>query len=495
MSALTYLKARRGRQLSIRTLGPNEARILYDAATGIVGLLATLAFCTWYLGGFSSGNSVALLLLPVLLLAFNLPLGIYSRLRTASGGVKALVLLAAVAAASVLAMLLGAPRAPVILWAVLIYPPLALARLLLGLPYSTNTTLRAIAVNQRGPVLVLGGAGYIGSHTVDLLLQAGQQVRVLDRLMYGRKSLAEFLGNKHFELVEGDATDIAKLTQAMRGVSAVVHLAGLVGDPACAVDAEFTRHTNIVATRMAKDVAYSLGVRRFVFASSCSVYGVSDQEVGESDELRPVSLYARTKLDSEKELLSTVRDDFFVTVLRFATVFGQSRRPRFDLVANLFTAQALTNGLITVTGPRQWRPFVHARDLARAIVMVLRADPRIIQSQTFNVGDKRLNMTILQLAEIVRDVCSRYRDVSIAVTEDAQDPRNYAVSFTKIKTLLGFEAETLMAPGIEELAEAFASGEYGNYREQIYSNAEMTLEALHRFQDPTESSRLYAPLS
>jgi nucleoside-diphosphate-sugar epimerase len=495
MPSFTPIKARLSRQLSIRTLGPNEARILFDAATGAAGLLVTLAYGAWVLGGFNTRDSIGLLPLPLLLLIFNALLGIYSRLRTAAGQTKALVLLAAVAAAAVLALLLGAPSAPVILWAVIVYPPVALARLLLGLPYGTNTRLAAIAVSHRGPVLVIGGAGYIGSHTVDLLLQAGQPVRVLDRLMYGRKSLAEFLDDKHFELIEGDATDIAKLAQAMKGVSAVVHLAGLVGDPACAVDADFTRHTNIVATRMAKDVANSLGVRRFVFASSCSVYGVSEREAAESDELRPVSLYARTKIDSERELLSTVRDDFFVTVLRFATVFGHSRRPRFDLVANLFTAQALTDGLITVIGPDQWRPFVHVRDLARAVVLVLRADPRVVQSQIFNVGDQRLNMTILQLAEVVREVCSRYRDVSIAVMEDAADRRNYAVSFTKIQTLLGFRAATLMAPGIEELAAALAHGDYGNYRERIYSNAAMTAQALNQFQDPSESARLYAPLS
>src|SRR5262249_27432907 len=169
----------------------------------------------------------------------------------------------------------------------------------------------------------------IGSHTVDLLLAAGQRVRVLDRLMYGRGPLADFEGNPRFELIEGDATDISKLTAAGKDASAVVHLAGLVGGPACAVGPGLTRHANIVATRMAKDVAQSLGVHRFVFASSCSVYGVTDKEVSELDALNPVSLYAQTKIDSEQELLASIRDEFFVTILRFATVFGHSRRPRF----------------------------------------------------------------------------------------------------------------------------------------------------------------------
>ena len=130
-------------------------------------------------------------------------------------------------------------------------------------------------------VLVTGGAGYIGTHTVAELLSRGYAVRVLDRLMYGTDPLREFVGHPQFKLIEGDVTDIAKLTEAVNGCRSVVHLAGLVGDPACAVDPDYTIHTNIVATRMAHDVAHSLGVSRFIFASSCSVYGMADTEVDE----------------------------------------------------------------------------------------------------------------------------------------------------------------------------------------------------------------------
>jgi nucleoside-diphosphate-sugar epimerase len=437
---------------------------------------------------------IRLAVLPLVLLLFNWIFGIYSRLRIAPARLKAIVLLGAVAGACVVGYFLVRDPAVITLWALVTYAPLALARLLLGLPYGKHKTLASIAVNQRGPVLVIGGAGYIGSHTVDLLLEAGYSVRVLDRLMYGQQSLAPFLGRRDFELIEGDATDITKLTTAMRDASAVVHLAGLVGDPACAVDEQFTRHTNIVATRMAKDVAQSLGVHRFIFASSCSVYGLSEKEVSESDALHPVSMYAQTKIDSENELLYSGRDDFFVTVLRFATVFGHSPRPRFDLVANLFTAQAMTDGLITVIGPQQWRPFIHVRDLARAIVWVLKENPAIVQDQIFNVGDKRLNMTILQLAEAVQRVCSPYREVKISVTDNVQDRRNYAVSFEKIRSLLGYEAATMLEAGIEEMVHHFQSGHYQHYREQIYSNVAMTRKALDQFNDPSEVSHLYAPL-
>lgn len=464
----------------------------------MLGLVICIAFCRQFIAvplliTAPPRREFALGALPFLLLGFNYLFGIYSRLRTASGRIKSAALLGAALAASASDIVIGGALPNVVLWLVLVYPPLALARLLLGLPYSRHKHIISIAVNHRGPVLVIGGAGYIGSHTVELLLDAGHQVRILDRLMYGKEAIQEFLHNPDFELIQGDTTDIAKLTQAMKGASAVVHLAGLVGDPACAVDADFTRHTNIIATRMAKEVAHSMGIQRFVFASSCSVYGVSEKEVCETDELNPVSLYAQTKTDSERELLFSQRDDFFVTILRFATVFGHSRRPRFDLVANLFAAQAMTDGLITVIGPDQWRPFIHVRDLARAIVLVLHGELVLVQGQIFNVGDKRLNMTILQLGKTVQSVCSRYREVEISVKDAPQDLRNYAVSFEKIRSMLGFQAETLMESGVEELAASLHRGDL-HYRDQLYSNVAMTAKALSQFQDPAESANLYAPL-
>jgi nucleoside-diphosphate-sugar epimerase len=493
LAFLGYFRARWARRIDVRALGPNEARVLYDAGVAVFGAAATLAFHAAYLHS-SGGSVIALVLLPLLSIVSNAVVGVYSRFRTSAGSRKALALLAATLIAAAVAVAFGAALAEATLWVLLVYPPLALARLLLELPYTRHPGLIATAVNRRGPVLVIGGAGYIGSHVVDLLLRDGQRVRVLDRLMYGNNSLADFSRDPNFELIEGDATDIAKLTEAMKGASAVVHLAGLVGDPACAIDPDFTRHTNIVATKMTKLVAQSLGVHRFIFASSCSVYGVTPDEVSETGPLRPVSVYAQTKIDSENELLNAVPDNFFVCILRFATVFGDSRRPRFDLVANLFTAQAMTDGLITVIGPNQRRPFIHVRDVARAIVMALKANPVLIQSQIFNVGDARLNMTIQQLADRVRAVCGRYGEVSISVTQDPQDRRTYAVSFHKIRSMLGFEASMLMEPGIEEMAAAFRGGKYGDHRAQAYNNAAITSKAAAQFHDPAELARLYAPL-
>jgi len=489
MKFSSYLRSRTTRGWTPSRLGPNEARILFDAVLASGAALATATFLRFFAAP-ADAPGLTVLLFPILFVAGNAVFGLYGYLKLAPGLHKSLALVGAAALTAMLVWLIGMSGAAITLWLLLTVPTAVIARLLLGLPYSRKAPLNALAVTRHGPVLVIGGAGYIGSLTVERLLARGHRVRVLDRMMYGSESLSPFIKNPNFELIEGDVTDISKLAEGMRHASAVIHLAGLVGDPACAVDPDFTRHENIIATRMAKEVAKSLGVHRFIFASSCSVYGASDNEMREGDDLNPVSLYAQTKIDSEGELLFSVPDDFFVTVLRFATVFGHSNRPRFDLVANLFSAQAMVNGVITVIGADQWRPFVHVRDLARAIVMVLEARPETVQSQIFNVGDTRLNMTIGRLGELVQRVASPYRDVQVQVQETVQDRRNYRVSFDKIRTVLGFQAETLLEDGVREMVEALQHGTYGDFRNPIYSNVATTRAAL---QDFYESSDLYAP--
>jgi len=487
-----YFKSRLARGFSLVTLGPNEARFIYDFLSGSAAILLVIIFNNYFV---QTRWEWWLLLLPVILLCANSIFGIYSYSKLLAGSKKAALLLCSLMLVSIAGMNLSQAPSLVFLWGMITAGPIIIPRVLLAMPYGRHKNLFKTTVNQKGPVLVVGGAGYIGTHVVDLLLQEGRPVRVLDRLMYGRETLSDFLDNPYFEFIEGDATDIAKLAQAMKDVSAVVHLAGLVGDPACSVDQEYTRHTNIISTRMIKDVAQAMGVYRFVFASSCSVYGATDQEVKEGDTLNPVSLYAQTKIDSERELLYSVRDDFYVTILRFATVFGHSRRPRFDLVANLFTAQGMSDGLIRVIGPNQWRPFIHVRDLARATTMTLNADPAIMQGQVFNVGDKRLNLTIGQLGEQVREIVARNRDIELTVEENVQDKRNYSVSFEKIRSTLGFEATIMIKEGVEEMVEHFKKGAFRHYQDAIYSNLEMTKESVSYFQDPMQSSRLYSPLA
>src|SRR5580700_1434662 len=202
-------------------------------------------------------------------------------------------------------------------------------------------------------VLVLGGGGYLGSVVVARLLQGGYRVRVLDSFLFGEGALDGVRAHAGCELVRGDVRDIGAVVKAMRGCDAVVHLAAIVGDPACDDNKQLAMEVNRAATRMLSDVARGCGVRRFVFASSCGVYGASDFCLDETSAVNPLSVYAQTKVDSENILLAATcrgvdpvaagAGGFAPTILRLGTLFGLSPRMRFDLVVNLFVARAASS--------------------------------------------------------------------------------------------------------------------------------------------------------
>src|SRR5690349_11749380 len=242
-------------------------------------------------------------------------------------------------------------------------------------------------------VLVVGGAGYIGSVVIEKLLARGYKVRLLDNLVYGDEAIRKLLNNPKLEFIKGDCRNIQDVVRAMADVRSMIHLAAIVGDPACAEDGENASQINYAATRMMAEIAAGHGIERFIYASTCSVYGASDGLMNESSETNPISLYARTKLQSEQVLLDECSKSFHPTILRFATVFGLSARPRFDLVVNLLTAKAVQEGVITIFNGEQWRPFIHVQDVAQAVVDVFLAPLESVSGEIFNVGDERLNYT------------------------------------------------------------------------------------------------------
>ena len=189
-------------------------------------------------------------------------------------------------------------------------------------------------------VAVTGAAGYIGSILTERLLEMGHSVVGLDRLDFGEAPIRDLLSHKRFELVNGDVRDIDVAAQVLRDADAVVHLAAIVGDPACAAHEREAVETNRQASGMLAKLSRGLGVRRMLFASTCSVYGSNPETVDETSELNPVSLYAETKIDAERLVLECATPSFSPTGLRIGTAFGWSRRPRFDLLVNLLTAKA-----------------------------------------------------------------------------------------------------------------------------------------------------------
>jgi nucleoside-diphosphate-sugar epimerase len=320
--------------------------------------------------------------------------------------------------------------------------------------------------NDRGRVLVVGGAGYIGSLLVERLLEIGYRVRVLDSLLYGDEALRPVRSHQDFDLMVGDVRNIQDVVKAVNGVESIIHLAAIVGDPACNQDNSSAQETNYAATRMLIEIAKGHGIGRLLFASSCSVYGATDIEMDEKSAVQPISLYGQTKVDSERALLEAISETFHPTILRYATVFGLGYRPRFDLVVNLLTAKAHKEGVITIFNGQQWRPFIHVSDLVEATVKVLEAPVKLVSGQIFNVGDTRLNHTLTEVSEIIRGV---FPDVRIEHI-DSSDLRNYRVNFNKLLNLTGFRACRTVKDGVQELKNAFDQHQITDYTDLRYHN-------------------------
>jgi nucleoside-diphosphate-sugar epimerase len=321
-------------------------------------------------------------------------------------------------------------------------------------------------------ILVVGGAGYIGSIVCRKLLTRGYRVRVLDSLVYGDTAIAELKHHPRFTFMEGDCRNIKDVVSAMIGADTVVHLAAIVGDPACEMDHRTASEVNYAATRMMIEIAKGEHVKRFIFASSCSVYGITEELVDENSELNPVSLYAQTKVDSEKALLAAASAQFHPTILRFSTIFGLSPRPRFDLVVNVLTAKAMQEGIVTIFNGEQWRPFLHVSDAAESIVRVLESPVSMVSGQVYNVGDDRLNYTLSGVAEKIVDVFPGTQ----VEHRGNPDRRSYRVCFDKIRSELGFRCSKTVPDGILELKAAFEQGLISDYREPYYSNVKFLQE-------------------
>lgn len=319
---------------------------------------------------------------------------------------------------------------------------------------------------ERGTILVIGGAGYIGCCLVERLLGEGNRVRVLDNAVYGLDPIQHLLNHPSLDYVYGDCRNIQDVVKALHEVSSIVHLAAIVGDPACELDQRTTVEINYAATRMLIEVAKGCGVERLLFASSCSVYGATDELMDENSTVQPVSLYGETKVSSERALLESANGNFHPVIMRFATVFGLSNRPRFDLVVNLLCAKAKQDGRITIFNGQQWRPFIHVRDLADAIALILNAPLSAVSREIFNVGDNRLNHTLAEVADVIR---SEFPHARIEHRENS-DRRNYRVDFTKIEKRIGFRCHHALEDGVREIKAAFDSNEIGDYRDIRFSN-------------------------
>lgn len=348
-------------------------------------------------------------------------------------------------------------------------------------------TTRLPAAPQR--VLVTGGAGYLGSVVVAQLLARGFRVRVLDCFLFGDQSLDNLRSHPNCELIGGDVRDDESVVRAMTGCDTAIHLAGIVGDQACEANRRLAIEVNGAATRMLADVAPRCGIRRFLFASSCSVYGSNRATVTEFSRLHPLSLYAKTKVDSEKILLRARTDRFAPTILRLGTLFGLSPCMRFDLVVNLLAERAVSTGRITIKNGSQWRPFVHVRDVAAIFLACIDSPAELVSGEVFNVGSDFLNAQIRQLGETVARVIP-----GTAVTEvyDRIDQRSYRASFDKMERVLGFACRRGLEDGVREISAALAPWSAAGFTAGASTKEPLTESATGGLKDQPSALRRYS---
>jgi len=304
-------------------------------------------------------------------------------------------------------------------------------------------------------VLVTGGAGYVGSPLVSHLLDTGYRVVVFDKLCFGGESLVHVWGRENFIFVRGDIRSQDSLRQVFERhpVDHIVHLAAIVGDPACAEQPELARKVNYEASIMLLEMAVTRKVKRFVFASTCSNYGkMSDPDgyVDESSPLAPVSLYAELKVQVEKTILDGIvpKDGFCPVCLRFSTVYGISPRMRFDLTVNEFTKELSLGRELRVFGRQFWRPYCHVQDFSQAIRLALTSDADRVAFNVYNVGSTEENY---QKSTIIEEIKKFIPDAKVSYIEKDEDPRDYRVSFEKIAAELGFHISRRVPDGIREI--------------------------------------------
>ena len=331
-----------------------------------------------------------------------------------------------------------------------------------------DTLLHKVESEKSKNILVTGGAGYIGIHLVQMLLDDNYNVTILDNFTFGKNSINHIKDHPKLTVIDGDVANIKHLVKAVKNNKYVIALAAIVGDPASSIDAEETLNLNYESSKILTEICNFYEVEKLVFASSCSVYGASTSGyLTEDSPLNPVSLYARTRIYSENYILDNSKITS-PTILRLSTVFGFSPRMRYDLVVNTLLIRALRDKKFSVFGGDQWRPFVHCKDVARAFKLAIESDKKVTHKQIFNVGSDDMNFTIDQIGD---KVSAKFPEAEYNTVDEDVDKRNYKVSFNKIDKQLGFEKKYDIEMGLDEMIEKISQDDsLLDYEDKIYSN-------------------------
>jgi len=324
-------------------------------------------------------------------------------------------------------------------------------------------------------ILITGGAGYVGSVLVNNLVKQNYDVRVVDSLVYGNDGISKLIDDKKIKFFNLDIRETESLSNIVKDVDCVIHLAAIVGEPLCKKIPDAAKQINEFATKNFVNICKKNSVKRFIFASTCSNYGSSSNMVDELSPVKPLSLYSECKVNSEKYIINQNNNKFNTCILRFATAHGLSPRMRFDLLVQEFLRDALIDKKISIFGEDFWRPLIHVNDMANACISVLNAQSKLVSGQIFNVGSSKENYTKKQLAEIIQKYVS---EAEIEIVKSKTDPRNYKVSFEKIKKILNFEPKTTVEDSVIEILAKIRDGTM-NPRDSEFSNMSKLTEKIH----------------
>ncbi len=325
-------------------------------------------------------------------------------------------------------------------------------------------------------VLLIGGGGYVGTELQRHLVSLGYNVRVYDTFWYSRGQWPKgsFPGSERIEYLQGDVRNLNLIKKAFTNIDACIHLACISNDPSYELDPILAYKVNYESFHDLIPIVNSSRIRRFVFASSSSVYGVkSEPNVTEDLSLEPLTDYSKYKVECEKLLFDNLSSDIVGTVLRPSTVCGYSRRQRFDLVVNILTLSALRDGLIKVDGGDQFRPNLHMKDMLQSYSLVLQANPELIDREIFNVAGE--NLTVNEIAQKVKQSIGPSIKIDYLPVKDA---RSYRVSGDKIRKKLNFEPKYTVEDAISDISNSYRNGEYGDTNWSQYFNLTRMKEIL-----------------
>ena len=326
-------------------------------------------------------------------------------------------------------------------------------------------------------IFIPGGAGYVGSKLVPELLRKGNEVIVYDLFLYGETVFDEVKKDPNLKLIKGDLRDLKKVEEAVQGSDAVIHLACISNDPSFELNPKLGKSINLDCFEPFVKICKKNNVKRFIYASSSSVYGIKkEKDVTEKMSLEPLTDYSKFKAQCEKILLKYLDDNFIATIVRPATVCGYSPRQRLDVIVNILTNHAYNRGKIKIVGGSQMRPNIHINDMVRVYITILKAPSEKVQGEIFNAGYQ--NYTVSNLAEIVKNVVSKKREVNLEIVA-SNDNRSYHISSEKIEKKLGFKSNFTIEDATRDLIEAFENKKLKNpLNNKLYFNIE-TMKAVN----------------